>query len=120
MIMKIVFILGFILLLQACKSQHTTKENEQNFICKSLIQSYLKSQQLGQYEFHQKKYKNGKNIYTFNQPTVSGMVLGIQQTLKLQFECLNPAEHIYKLKIISPYTHDQPILQVHLIHKKRL
>lgn len=116
--MKIILILGFIFLLQACKSTNTTKENEQDFICKSLIQGYLQSQQLGQYKFHQKKYENEREIYTFNQPTVSGMVLGIPQTLKLQFECLNPTENVYKLKIIYPYTDNQSVLQVQLMPKK--
>ena len=119
--MKKISLLGLVLLFTGCvPTEQNIEEQQRNYICKSLINGFLQAQQLGQYEFHNKKIESNKEYYTYQQPTVSGMVLGIPKNLEIRFECLEKSLKNYELKILDDYSNSKTILRIHFLNKKSL
>ncbi|MDY6462583.1 hypothetical protein [Acinetobacter faecalis] len=108
--MKKIVCLSLFVFLTACQPTPVKSNQDELFICKSLINSYLNTLQLKQFVFSSHALVGKQAIYSYKQPTVSGMVLGIIQSPELKFGCEKNL-NTYQLKLINPDKTQVNILQ---------
>ena len=109
--MKFFAFLSLVILLTACQPKSLDSKHAESFICKSLITGYLNASKLKQFEYYSITYKEDQHIYTYKQPTVSGMVLGIPKMPEMNFGCKKES-NTYQVTFIYPDNTQDLILQL--------
>jgi hypothetical protein len=95
------------LVLAACDSEpKNALAQQQHFICKSLIDGFLKAEHLGQYELQhfQPIIQNAviERNYTYRVSADNQMRLVTPQQKKLHFQCQHAGNQSYTVKLLDP------------------
>ncbi|WP_119025523.1 hypothetical protein [Acinetobacter soli] len=108
---KLGFIFTFIFLLSACHPLDA-KQQQQDYICQSMIQGYLKMQQLYDFRLWQRESHTPNQVrYQYRPASEHGMLIGTLKTEQLVFECSQnqnlfriqrPNEHASLLQVQLP------------------
>lgn len=121
--MKIIALISLFLCLSACQPTSAPLQQRHHFVCKSLIEGYLKAQHLDEFELWKKQYIKMQfthyMIYIYRQPTVSGVVLGIPKPNEIEFQCYQNTSQQYVLTRTEPTGASIVLLKV-LISPKQL
>lgn len=125
-IIKIVSSVFCVFLLTACQPQtvnHTAQQ--QHYICKSLIEGFLKTQQLGSYELqHLQPTLNQTaetRYYSYRAGRDHNIKINIPLQQDLEFECLQSSAQHFEIRLSHPTRHDQlPLLSLNLPPKQTI
>lgn len=105
---KLCFI--FIFFLTACHPLDA-KQQQQDYICQSMIQGYLKIQQLYNYQFWRSEALTPNQMnYWYRPVSEHGLMIGELKTQQLVFEC-SQDQNVFRLQ--RPYE-KAPLLKVQL------
>lgn len=92
---KLCFI--FIFFLTACHPLDV-KQQQQDYICQSMIQGYFKIQQLNQYQFwYRKSITSNLITYWYRPVSEHGLMIGELKTQQLVFEC-SQDQNVFRLR----------------------
>ncbi|OTG66915.1 hypothetical protein B9T25_09050 [Acinetobacter sp. ANC 4470] len=108
-----IVILSISFLLMACQPQaRNTLAQKQNFVCKSLIEGFLKTQLLGQYQLlhiqptlHQ---TSAQRLYKYQISSDQQMRINMPQQQDLNFQCNQTSAQHFELKLLN---HEQQEIQ---------
>lgn len=121
--MKIIALISLFLCLSACQPTAVPLQQRHHFVCKSLIEGYLKTQHLAQFELWKKQYIKMQlthyMIYIYREPTVSGLVLGIPKPNEMEFQCYQNTSQQYVVTRTEPTGASTVLLKV-LMSPKQL
>lgn len=104
--MKFLMTLTLCLFLAACQPQNINQiAQQQHQVCKSLIEGFLKIQNLGSYQFdsvtpHLDQTVQNRN-YTFRTSPDHQMRLNMPQQQNLEFECVQNQAQLFELKLLD-------------------
>ncbi|RKG31936.1 hypothetical protein [Acinetobacter tianfuensis] len=106
------------LALTACQpEQQTQANNQQNFVCKSLIHGFLSAQKLTQYELEQIQPVTAsgfsQKLYIYKARSDTGINVMPQQT-KLRFACEQMTARKFQIKLRQAQGPEYPLLSVEL------
>lgn len=103
--MKILSILSVLLLgaaLTACESQQPSAIEQQKFVCRTLIDGFLKTQAISDYQLDDIETVNSERLthllYTYKAPQSHHL----HQRVNLQFDCQKMAERKFQIKLRFP------------------
>ena len=104
--MRIFTLLTTALLLSACQPQATNQiAQQQHFICKSLIEGFLKTQRLGEYQLDhlQPSLQHTAPIraYTYRVSSDITMRLNMPTQQNLNFECQQDAAQHFEVHLVN-------------------
>lgn len=104
--MRIFTLLTTALLLSACQPQATNQiAQQQHFICKSLIEGFLKTQRLGEYQLDhlQPSLQHTAPIraYTYRVSSDITMRLNMPTQQNLNFECQQDAAQHFEVRLVN-------------------
>ncbi|MDM1765857.1 MULTISPECIES: hypothetical protein [unclassified Acinetobacter] len=104
--MRIFTLLTTALLLSACQPQATNQiAQQQHFICKSLIEGFLKTQRLGEYQLDhlQPSLQHAAPIraYTYRVSNDINMRLNMPTQQNLNFECQQDAAQHFEVRLVN-------------------
>lgn len=104
--MRIFTLLTTALLLSACQPQATNQiAQQQHFICKSLIEGFLKTQRLGEYQLDhlQPTLQHAAPIraYTYRVSSDIKMRLNMPTQQNLNFECQQDAAQHFEVRLVN-------------------
>lgn len=104
--MRIFTLLTTALLLSACQPQATNQiAQQQHFICKSLIEGFLKTQRLGEYQLDhlQPTLQHAAPIraYTYRVSSDITMRLNMPTQQNLNFECQQDAAQHFEVRLVN-------------------
>lgn len=104
--MRIFTLLTTALLLSACQPQATNQiAQQQHFICKSLIEGFLKTQRLGEYQLDhlQPSLQHTAPIraYTYRVSSDINMRLNMPTQQNLNFECQQDAAQHFEVRLVN-------------------
>lgn len=106
---KIYFILVLGLIVSACQPINPEKQ-QQDFICRSMIQGYLKIQPHSKYKLWSIDMQRPQQIrYTYHAVSENGMMIGTLKNQTLDFECLQN-QTTFRLRLKS----QQPLMEFQL------
>lgn len=121
--MKMIGLFSFILSavgLTACQPQPVNQlAQQQHFICKSLIDGFLKTQQLAYYELNSLKPTLEKSaesrFYSYRASRDHNIKINMPIQQNLEFECRqNSAQH-FEIQLSNPHQYSQqPLLSLNL------
>lgn len=114
LIMKAILILFISLLISACELKTQTQHSQQQFICQALIQGYLKTQQLMQYELQQSIEMQHSTVYIYQQPNLSSQILNIPPIQQIKFDCSYPKADQYQIFISSTAQQKRPLFYLNI------
>ena len=124
--MRTIIILSVVLGLSACQPQQVNQAaQQQHFICKSLIEGFLKAQHLGEYQLdhlqptlHQTA---SVRTYSYRASRDTTMKINIPTQQNLQFECQqNSAQHFEVQLVNSQQNSKQTLLSLDLPPQKTI
>ena len=104
--MKIITLIGTALILSACQPQQVNQAaQQQHFICKSLIEGFLKTQRLGEYQLDHLQptlhHTVAKRAYSYRVSSDVNMRINMPIQQNLDFECQqNSAQH-FEIKLLN-------------------
>lgn len=116
--------IGF--LLMACQPQPSNAlAQKQHFICKSLIEGFLKTQQLGQYQLqhiqptlHQ---TSAQRLYQYHVSSDHEMRTLMPQQQDLKFQCSQSSAQHFELKLLNHEQREiQTLLSLDLLPQKTM
>lgn len=104
--MRIFTVLMTALLLSACQPQATNQiAQQQHFICKSLIEGFLKMQQLGEYQLDhlQPTLQHTAPIraYTYRVSSDISMRINMPMQQNLNFECQQDSAQHFEVRLVN-------------------
>lgn len=104
--MRIFTVLMTALLLSACQPQATNQiAQQQHFICKSLIEGFLKMQQLGEYQLDhlQPTLQHTAPIraYTYRVSSDISMRINMPTQQNLNFECQQDSAQHFEVRLVN-------------------
>ncbi|MBJ9983853.1 hypothetical protein IAE19_00145 [Acinetobacter sp. S40] len=103
------FIASIGLLISACQPLHPEKQ-QQDFICRSMIQGYLKIQQHTEYKLWSVDMQRPQQIrYTYRPISENGMMISTLKNQAFNFECLQN-KTTFQLRLKS----QQPLMEFQL------
>lgn len=122
--MKKIILYSSLFLLSACQPTQPSPEQQQNFVCKALIEGYLKAQQLGQFQLSEKQHNKENPVaqinYIYRQPTVNGMMLGLYKPAEIKFQCQLNGKHHYLIQWLDSNSAAIPLLSINLPQTKSI
>ena len=100
-------------LLMACQPEpRNSLAQQQHFICKSLIEGFLKTQQLGQYQLQQMQPSLQQSVvqrhYQYRISSDQKMRINMPQQHDLNFQCNQTSAQHFELQLLD---HNQQYLQ---------
>ncbi|RZG83242.1 hypothetical protein EXE10_11105 [Acinetobacter sp. WCHAc060033] len=104
--MKIITLIGTALILSACQPQQVNQAaQQQHFICKSLIEGFLKTQRLGEYQLDHLQpnlhHTAANRAYSYRVSSDVNMRINMPIQQNLDFECQqNSAQH-FEIKLLN-------------------
>ena len=106
-------ILSISFLLMACQPQASNAlAQKQHFVCKSLIEGFLKTQQLGQYQLQHMQPKlhqtSAQRLYQYHVSSDHEMRTLMPQQQDLNFQCSQSSAQHFELKLLN---HEQREIQ---------
>lgn len=117
--MKVVYLCLFSSLLMACQPTPVNQASQQQgFVCKSLIEGFLKTQQLGQYELRgiEPSLEQAATERTYRYQTTSDVTMRINAPTQpdLTFRCSQQNSQ-YAVQLIDAHSKDRlPLLSLNL------
>ena len=95
-------------LMVGCETQQTNVlAQQQNYICKSLIDGFLKTQQLGQYQLSEVSPSldqvSPQRHYIYNISSDQNFRLNMPKQNELKFICNQPTEQRFSVELFDPY-----------------
>ncbi|MFW1690738.1 hypothetical protein ACG9H2_12310 [Acinetobacter ursingii] len=110
---KLCFMLSIGLLLSACQPLSAEKQ-QQDFICRSMIQGYLRIQQYTQYKLWSVDMQRPKLFrYIYRPVTDNGMMIGALKNQALNFDCIQD-QMTFRLRLKPK----QPLMEFQLPQAK--
>ncbi|OTG64296.1 hypothetical protein [Acinetobacter silvestris] len=99
-------ILGMSFLFTACQPQATNSlAQKQHFICKSLIEGFLKTQQLGQYQLQHLQptlhQASAQRLYRYHISSDQTMRINMPHQQDLNFACNQTSAQRFELKLLN-------------------
>lgn len=116
--------IGFGLLLTACDTPKTNVlAQEQNFVCKSLIDGYLKAQHLGEYQLDQIEpsldQSSDQRNYRYKVSGDHTIKLNMPQQGKLEFECNQMSAQRFNIELKNQKLNQAyPLMSIDLPHEQ--
>jgi len=109
-------ILSISFLLMACQPQASNAlAQKQHFVCKSLIEGFLKTQQLGQYQLQHMQptlhQTSAQRLYQYHVSSDHEMRTMMPQQQDLNFQCSQSSAQHFELKLLN---HKQQEIQLSL------
>ncbi|WP_445116927.1 hypothetical protein [Acinetobacter sp. WZC-1] len=113
--------------LTACQPHQPENKmaQQQHFICKSLIEGFLKMQHLGQYTLKNIQptlhEATTQRLYTFQVSSDINMRINMPRQQNLQFQCLQNPEQHFQLTLVGYTPADsQPLMSLELPPRKTI
>ena len=112
--------------LTACQPQQVNKAaQQQHFICKSLIEGFLKTQKLGEYQLNHLQptlhQTTAKREYTYQASADHSMKINMPSQQNLKFECLQKTAEQFDIQLVNPQqTQNQTLLSLSLPPQKTI
>jgi len=119
-------ILSISFLLMACQPQaNNALAQKQNFICKSLIEGFLKTQQLGQYQLQHLQptlhQTSAQRLYQYHISADHEMRIHLPQQQNLNFQCSQTSAQHFELKLLNHEQQEiQTLLSLDLLPQKTM
>ena len=119
-------ILSISFLLMACQPQTSNAlAQKQNFICKSLIEGFLKTQQLGQYQLQHMQptlhQTSAQRLYQYHVSSDHEMRTMMPQQQDLNFQCSQSSAQHFELKLLNHKQQEiQTLLSLELLPQKTM
>ena len=119
-------ILSISFLLMACQPQaNNALAQKQNFICKSLIEGFLKTQQLGQYQLQHLQptlhETSAQRLYQYHISADHEMRIHLPQQQNLNFQCSQTSAQHFELKLLNHEQQEiQTLLSLDLLPQKTM
>lgn len=119
-------ILSISFLLMACQPQASNAlAQKQNFICKSLIEGFLKTQQLGQYQLQHLQptlhETSAQRLYQYHISADHEMRIHLPQQQNLNFQCSQTSAQHFELKLLNHEQQEiQTLLSLDLLPQKTM
>lgn len=106
-------------LLNACQPLPSIALQQQNFICISLIEGYLKAQQLHHFELRSQQFEQVNSMqqitYLYAPPSISTSLLGFPKVTELHFQCQQRNRDDYSIQLLDRSNAQiTPLLSLHL------
>lgn len=123
--MKIAYLCLISSLLMACQPTPINQANQQqSYVCKSLIEGFLKAQSLGQYELRSihpdLEQAATKRTYTYKTASDISMRLNTPTQPWLNFQCNQKGNH-YNVQLLEAHrTEALPLLSLNLPEQKQI
>lgn len=100
-------LIGLAMLIAGCEIQRPhVLAQQQNYICKSLIDGFLKTQQLGQYELSEVSPSldqvSPQRHYIYNIRSDQNFRLNMPKQNELKFICNQPTEQRFSVELFDP------------------
>ncbi|MFW1859414.1 hypothetical protein [Acinetobacter defluvii] len=104
--MRIIVLLATVFLLSACQPQTINQTaQQQHFICKSLIEGFLKTQHLGEYQLDHLQptlqHTAASRAYTYRVSSDVNMRINIPKQQNLNFECQQKSAQHFNVQLID-------------------
>ena len=107
-----------LIFLNACQPVQSIAAQQQNFVCKALIEGYLKAQQFNNFELRKEKreelHSTDQITYLYWQATLSGRMLGIPKPAELTFQCQRISSQHYRIQSLDASAKVTPLFTIHL------
>ena len=119
-------ILSISFLLIGCQPQtNNALAQKQNFICKSLIEGFLKTQQLGQYQLQHLQptlhQTSAQRLYQYHISADHEMRIHMPQQQNLNFQCSQTSAQHFELKLLNHEQQEiQTLLSLDLLPQKTM
>ena len=119
-------ILSISFLLMACQPQASNAlAQKQNFICKSLIEGFLKTQQLGQHQLQHLQptlqETSAQRLYQYHISADHEMRIHLPQQQNLNFQCSQTSAQHFELKLLNHEQQEiQTLLSLDLLPQKTM
>ena len=119
-------ILSISFLLMACQPQASNAlAQKQHFICKSLIEGFLKTQQLGQYQLQHLQptlhQTSAQRLYQYHVSSDHEMRTLMPQQQDLNFQCSQSSAQHFELKLLNHKQQEiQTLLSLELLPQKTM
>ena len=110
----------------ACQPQaNNALAQKQNFICKSLIEGFLKTQQLGQYQLQHLQptlhETSAQRLYQYHISADHEMRIHMPQQQNLNFQCSQTSAQHFELKLLNHKQQEiQTLLSLDLLPQKTM
>ena len=120
----VILSIGF--LLMACQPQPSNAlAQKQHFICKSLIEGFLKTQQLGQYQLQHIQptlhETSAQRLYQYHVSSDHEMRTLMPQQQDLKFQCSQSSAQHFELKLLNHEQREiQTLLSLDLLPQKTM
>lgn len=116
--MKKIGLYSILLLLSACQPVQQSRQQQQNLVCKSLIEGYLKVQRLTQFELQttqfQKMNASTQINYVYRQPTGGSIMQGLPRLTEIRFQCQLVGTAHYRLQWLDSNSAAMTLLSMYL------
>ena len=112
--------------LTACQPQQVNQAaQQQHFICKSLIEGFLKTQKLGEYQLNHLQptlhQTAAKREYTYQASADHSMKINMPTQQNLKFECLQKNAEKFEILLVNPQQiQNQTLLSLSLPPQKTI
>lgn len=108
-------LIALAMLMVGCEKQRpNVLAQQQNYICKSLIDGFLKTQQLGQYQLSEVSPKldqvSSQRHYIYSVSSDQNFKLNIPKQNQLKFACKQPNEQRFIIELFEPSHQQSSIL----------
>ena len=119
-------ILSISFLLMACQPQASNAlAQKQHFVCKSLIEGFLKTQQLGQYQLQHMQptlhQTSAQRLYQYHVSSDHEMRTLMPQQQDLNFQCSQSSAQHFELKLLNHKQQEiQTLLSLELLPQKTM
>ena len=119
-------ILSISFLLMACQPQASNAlAQKQHFVCKSLIEGFLKTQQLGQYQLQHMQptlhQTSAQRLYQYHVSSDYEMRTLMPQQQDLNFQCSQSSAQHFELKLLNHKQQEiQTLLSLELLPQKTM
>lgn len=119
-------ILSISFLLMACQPQaNNALAQKQHFVCKSLIEGFLKTQQLGQYQLQHMQptlhQTSAQRLYQYHVSADHEMRIHMPQQQNLNFQCSQTSAQHFELKLLNHKQQEiQTLLSLDLLPQKTM
>lgn len=113
--MKIMILVTLVFGLAACQPQPVNQlAQQQHFICTSLIEGFLKTQHLGQYELYSLRptlhTQAVQRDYRYKASSDSTMKVNLPRQHDLSFQCAQNSAQRYEVRLIDQGQNQQQVL----------
>ena len=118
--------IGIALSMSACQPQEVNQAaQQQHFVCKSLIEGFLKTQRLGEYQLNHLQptlhQTASERNYTYRASGDQNMKLNFPQQKNLAFKCLQKNAEKFEIQLVNPQQiQNQTLLSLSLPPQKTI